>query len=253
MNKNNIRCIIVDDEPLARKGIEAKVLETGFMEVVGMFSGGLQAHRFLAENDVDLMFLDIQMPDITGLDLLKTLKKPPMIVFTTAYSEFALNGFEHDAIDYLLKPIDFQRFLKAANKVKERFDFLQLEKNSEKNIEKNEVEAIGEDFIYIRADRQFIKVPYKDIRYIEGMKNYAMVYTTSQKHMTAISLQKIIDQLPDTQFARINKSFIVNIAHIERIALDFIVLDKKTELPLGKAFQEHFITKYVKGNLLERK
>jgi DNA-binding LytR/AlgR family response regulator len=128
-----MKCIIVDDEPLARKGIEAKVRETGFMEVVGMFSGGLEAYRFLSENEVDLMFLDIQMPDMTGLDLAKTLKKPPMIIFTTAYSEFALNGYEYDAVDYLLKPIDFQRFLKAANKAKERFELLQLEKNVEKS------------------------------------------------------------------------------------------------------------------------
>jgi DNA-binding LytR/AlgR family response regulator len=252
MSKNiKIRCIIIDDEPLARKGIEAKVNETGFIEIIGMFAGGLEAHRFLSENEVDLMFVDIQMPDINGLELVKTLKKPPMVIFTTAYSEYALDGFELEALDYLLKPIDFQRFLKAVNKAKERFEYLQSLKNIEKIEE--EVDTVTDDFIYIRADRQYIKIPYKDIRYIEGMKNYAMVHSTTNKYMTAISLQKIIDQLPDTQFARINKSFIVNIAYIQRIMIDFIVLDKNTEIPFGKAFQEQFITKYVKGNLLERK
>ena len=240
-----MRCIIVDDEPLARKGLEDKVQKTGFMDIVGMFSGGVEANRFLSETTVDLMFLDIQMPDITGLELLQTLKNPPMVIFTTAYSEYALKGFELDAIDYLLKPIDFQRFLKAANKAKDIFELT--------HSEHNEADKVADDFIYIRADRQFVKVAFKDIRYIEGMKNYAMLHSTNGKYMTAISLQKIIEQLPDTQFARINKSYIVNVAYIQRIMLDFIVLDKNTEIPFGKAFQDDFITKFVKGNLLERK
>ena len=244
MNKN-MRCIIVDDEPLARKGLEDKVQKTGFMDIAGMFSGGVEANRFLSENAVDLMFLDIQMPDITGLELLQTLKNPPMVIFTTAYSEFALKGFELDVVDYLLKPIDFQRFLKAANKAKDIFELT--------HSEQPEADKVVDDFIYIRADRQFVKIAFKDIRYIEGMKNYAMLHTTSGKYMTAISLQKIIEQLPDTQFARINKSYIVNVVYIQRIVIDFIVLDKNTEIPFGKAFQDDFLAKFVKGNLLERK
>ena len=222
-----------------------KAQKTGFIDIAGMFSGGVEANRFLSENTVDLMFLDIQMPDITGLELLQTLKNPPMVIFTTAYSEYALKSFDLDVIDYLLKPIDFQRFLKAANKAKDIFDLT--------HSEHNETAKVADDFIYIRADRQFVKIAFKDIRYIEGMKNYAMLHSTSGKYMTAISLQKIIEQLPDTQFARINKSYIVNVAYIQRIMLDFIVLDKNTEIPFGKAFQDDFITKFVKGNLLERK
>ena len=240
-----MRCIIVDDEPLARQGLEAKVQKTGFIDIVRMFSGGIEANRFLSENAVDLMFLDIQMPDITGLELLQTLKNQPMVILTTAYSEFALKGFDLDVIDYLLKPIDFQRFLKAANKAKDIFELT--------HSEHIEADKVADDFIYIRADRQFVKIAFKDIRYIEGMKNYAMLHSTSGKFMTAISLQKIIEQLPDTQFARINKSYIVNVSYIQRIMLDFIVLDKNIELPFGKSFQDDFITKFVKGNLLERK
>ncbi len=240
-----MRCIIVDDEPLARQGLQDKAQKTGFIDIAGMFSGGVEANRFLSENTVDLMFLDIQMPDITGLELLQTLKNPPMVIFTTAYSEYALKGFDLDVIDYLLKPIDFQRFLKAANKAKDIFELT--------HSEQPEADKVADDFIYIRADRQFVKIAFKDIRYIEGMKNYAMLHSTGGKYMTAISLQKIIEQLPDTQFARINKSYIVNVAYIQRIMLDFIVLDKNTEIPFGKAFQDEFITKFVKGNLLERK
>jgi two-component system, LytTR family, response regulator len=240
-----MRCIIVDDEPLAREGLELKVQKTGFLELVGMFSGGLSANKFLAENAVDLIFLDIQMPDLTGLELLRTLKNPPLVIFTTAFSEYALEGFELDVVDYLLKPIDFQRFIKAANKAHEIWE--------QSRPKKRDVVEIPSEFIYIRADRQFIKVFFKDIRYIEGMKNYAMVHTVNEKLMTAISLQQILEQLPDTQFARINKSYIININYIQRILPDFILLDKKTELPFGNAFQEAFIEKFVKGNLLERK
>jgi two-component system, LytTR family, response regulator len=240
-----MRCIIVDDEPLAREGLELKVQKTGFLELVGMFSGGLSANQFLAENAVDLIFLDIQMPDLTGLELLRTLKNPPLVIFTTAFSEYALDGFQLDVVDYLLKPIDLQRFMKAANKAREIWEQSRPKKA-------NVVEPPSE-FIYVRADRQFIKVFFKDIRYIEGMKNYAMVHTINEKLMTAISLQQILEQLPDAQFARINKSYIINVNYIQRILPDFILLDKKTELPFGNAFQEAFIEKFVKGNLLERK
>ena len=239
-----MRCIIVDDEPLAREGIALKVKTAGFMELIGTFSGGVEANLFLLNNAVDLMFLDIQMPDISGLDLLKTLRNPPMVIFTTAFSEYALHGFELDAVDYLLKPIEFQRFLKAVNKAREIFESTRIDKVN--------VAEIHADFIYIRADRQYIKVFFKDIRYIEGMKNYAMLYTTTEKHMTAISLQLIMEQLPLTQFARINKSFIVNIDYVQRVQQDFIVLDKNVELPFGKAYQDDFINQFVKGNLLTR-
>ncbi len=240
-----MKCIIVDDEPLAREGLALKVKKIDFLELVGTFSGGVSANAFLAKNSVDLVFLDIQMPDLTGMELMKSLKNPPLVIFTTAFSEYALEGFELNAVDYLLKPIDFQRFIKAVNRAQEHFEAFQSEKIN--------TTEVHQDFIYIRADRQYVKVPFKDIRYIEGMKNYAMIYTTKDKYMTAISLQLITEQLPTTQFARINKSFIVNIDFIERITQDFIILDKKLDLPFGKAFQENFIATYVKGNLLERK
>jgi DNA-binding LytR/AlgR family response regulator len=241
-------CIIVDDEPFAREGLEMKVQKMGFLTLLGMFSGGLAANEFLATNPVDLVFLDIQMPDLTGLELLRTLKNPPLVIFTTAFSEYALNGFELDAVDYLLKPIDIQRFMKATNKAHEIWKFQNQEKISIEN-----VPTATSDFIYIRADRQYIKAFYKDIRYIEAMKNYAMIHTTTEKYMTAISLQQIIEQLPPLQFARISKSFIINIHFIHHILPECIVLDKGKELFFGKVFQEEFIERFVKGNLLERK
>ena len=240
-----MRCIIVDDEPLAREGLEMKVKKSGLLELVGQFSGGIEANRFLAANEVDLVFLDIQMPDLSGLELLQSLKNPPLVIFTTAFSEYALEGYEFDVVDYLLKPIDFQRFMKAVHKAHEHWELRQTQKASPAEVH--------HDFIYIRTDRQFVKVLFRDIRYIEGMKNYAMVHTTTEKYMTAISLQLTMEQLPEGQFARINKSFIVNVDFVKRVLPDHIQLDKGTELPFGRAFQEEFIGRFVKGNLLERK
>ena len=225
-----MRCIIVDDEPLAREGMALKIEKAGLLTLVGQFHNGLDANRFLTENVVDLVFLDIQMPDISGLDLLRTLKNPPMVIFTTAFPNYAVESFDLDAIDYLVKPIEFQRFMKAVNKAQEIFD---LRKNR-----RHEVAEVKEDFIYLRADRQFVKVFFSDLRYMEGMKNYVMFYTVREKIMTAISLNLIMEQLPAASFARINKSFIVNAAFVRRVMPDFILLDDKTELPFGKNYQE---------------
>jgi DNA-binding LytR/AlgR family response regulator len=240
-----MRCIIVDDEPLAREGLELKVKQVSFLKLVGTFSGGIKANEYLAAaNEVDLIFLDIQMADITGLELLQTLQKPPLVIFTTAYSEYAVTAFALDAVDYLLKPFDFQRFLRSVNKAHEIWH---QATRLETKVDDNSI-----DFIYIRANRQYIKVFLKDIRYIEGMKNYAMIYTTTEKFMTAISLSLILGQLPSTIFTRINKSFIINIQYIDRVLPNSILLDRGKELPFGKAFQDEFIAKFVKNNLLER-
>ncbi|MBI5917633.1 MAG: response regulator transcription factor [Bacteroidetes bacterium] len=238
-------CIIVDDEPLAREGLEMKVAKMGFLELVGQFYNGLDANRFLAEQPVDLVFLDIQMPDITGLELLRTLKNPPLVIFTTAFPQFALDSYELDAIDYLLKPIDFQRFVKAVNKAREIHDL--------RSRSQSQVEGVHEDSIFIRADRQFIKVFFKEIRYLEGMRNYVMFHTLNGKIMTAISLQQALEFLPKTHFARVNKSYVVNVDYVRRVQQDFILLDNSFEVPFGSAYQEEFIRNFVKGNLLERK
>jgi DNA-binding LytR/AlgR family response regulator len=240
-----MRCIIVDDEPLAREGIELKVKKIEFLELAGMFSGGIAANNFLVENnDIDLIFLDIQMPDLTGLELLRKIKKPPLVILTTAFSEYAIEGFELDVIDYLLKPIDFQKFIKAVNKAREIWDW--------SNRLKAEQSISQMDYIYIRADRQYIKVFLNEIYYIEGMKNYAMIYTKTGKYITAISLSLIMKQLPTYHFARINKSFIINTQYIERILTDTIILNTGKELPFGKVFHDKFIEKFVDGNLLKR-
>ena len=238
-----MKCIIVDDEPIAREGIELKVLKVPFLKLVGQFYNALDANAFLAANEVDLMFLDIQMPDLTGLELLKSLKNPPLVIFTTAYSEYALEGFELDAADYLLKPITFNRFLKAVNKAKEVYDLHQKNKNT--------VEAISDEFIYIKADRQYIRLFFKDIRYIEGMRNYVIIHTQKEKIMPAINVKQIYERLPKTIFARVSKSYIINVNYINRILTDFVMIGD-AEIPLGKTYKEQFIQRYVKGRLLNK-
>jgi DNA-binding LytR/AlgR family response regulator len=238
-------CIIVDDEPLAREGLELKIAKMGFLELVGQFVNGLDANRFLSDHHVELIFLDIQMPDITGLELLRTLKNPPLVILTTAYPQFALDGFALDVVDYLLKPIDFQRFVMAVNKAREIHDLRQRNKSH--------ADSVHDDFIYIRADRQYIKVFFKEIRYLEGMKNYVMFHTLGGRLMTAISLQQALESLPRVKFARVNKSYVVNVAFVRRVQTDFLLMDNDFEVPFGSAYQEDFIRTYVKGNLMERK
>lgn len=240
-----MKCIIVEDEPLAREGLEVKIKKLGYPTLVGSFRSGLEANKYLMEHEVDLIFLDIQMPDITGIDFFKSIKNPPPVIFTTAYSEYAIEGFELDAIDYLLKPYTFQRFVKAVNRARELHDL--------KHQATHEIESIQKDFIYLRANREFIKAQFSEIRYVEGMKNYVRFHTTKSKVMTAISLSKILDQLPESTFARINKSYIVNVDFIHKIVGDIILLDDDTELPIGRTFQEDFINTYIKDKLVERK
>lgn len=240
-----MNCIIVDDEPLAREGMELNVQDVPFLNLLGQFSTALTANDFLMQQQVDLMFLDIQMPGITGLEYLKTLKNPPLVILSTAYPQHALEGFELDVVDYLVKPVRMERFLKAVNKAKERYD---LQHQSQ-----NKVTEVEQEFIYLKADRKYIRVFFKDIKYIKGMKDYVMLYTKDEKKiMTAMNIKTIHAQLPARIFARVNKSYIINIDYIDAVELDFIQLAGE-EIPLGRTYKEHFIKTYIKDNLIGRK
>ena len=238
-----MRCIIVDDEPLAREGMELNVKELNFLDLVGQFHNAITANTFLAENEVDLMFLDIQMPGITGLDFLNSLRNPPLTILTTAYSEFALKGFEMDVVDYLLKPIRLDRFVKAVNKAQEIYQL--------KNPAVHKQDIQEQDFTYVASDRKYLKLYFKDIIFIEGMKDYVILNTKDKKIMPAMNLKTILQQLPPNIFARVNKSYIVNINFIKSVDTDFITLPNK-EIPLGRTYKEAFINNYIKTNLIKR-
>ncbi len=242
-----MNCIIVDDEPLAREGMELNVEDVPFLNLVGQFGTALAANDFLMRKEVDLMFLDIQMPGITGLDYLKTLKNPPLVILSTAYPQYALDGFELDVVDYLVKPVRMERFLKAVNKAKALYDL------HKPKITQNEVVEVEQEFMYLKADRKYIRVFFKDIKYIKGMKDYVMLYTQENKKiMTAMNIKTIHKQLPPSIFARVNKSYLININYIDEVEIDFIQLSGE-EIPLGRTYKEAFIQNYIKGNLIGRK
>jgi DNA-binding LytR/AlgR family response regulator len=236
-----MKCIIVDDEPLAREGMELNVNEVDFLDLQAQFGDAISAYNYLAENEVDLMFLDIQMPgEMTGLDLIKALPNPPMVILTTAYSEYAVEGFELAVVDYLVKPIRIQRFIQAVKKAKDKFDSI-----------KPQTPESDEPFIYLKADRKYIRLKLDEIVYIKGMKDYVMVYTEDSRYMTAMNIKTIYNQLNNPGFVRVSKSYIINSRFIQEVNQHGVkVLDE--EIPLGKTYKDEFIQNYIKDHLIQR-
>ena len=187
-----MRCIIVDDEQLARDVLEMYVEKNPDLQLVGICKNAREALNTIEHQTVDVMFLDIQMPDVSGMNLVKSLKNPPLIVFTTAYDDYALEGYEVSAIDYLLKPISPERFDKAVEKVK---IVLGLQQN-----------ASNEDYMFVRADYQDVKVKFSDIQYVEGLKDYVKIVLPEKKIITLMNIKGILEKLPDDRFVRVHKS-----------------------------------------------
>jgi len=238
-------CIIVDDEPLARQGMEMNIAQVSSLQLLGSFSNALAASDFIRKENVDLMFLDINMPELNGLDFLKSLLDAPLVVFTTAYPQYALESYELDALDYLVKPIRIERFLKAVNKAE---NHLRLLRNENTN---NLVERIEDDFVFIKADRKFFKIYFKDILYIEGLKDYVIIYTADNKIITSMNVKTIAAQLPATIFARVSKSYIVNVLHITSFDNELVYI-QNNEIPLGQSFKDDFLKQYIDGKIVKR-
>jgi DNA-binding LytR/AlgR family response regulator len=236
-------CIVVDDEPLARQGMEMNIAQVSGLSLLGSFSNALAASDFLRKEGVDLMFLDINMPELSGLDLLKSLRDAPLVIFTTAYPQYALESYELDAIDYLVKPIRMERFLKAVNKCENHLRLLQGTGN--------QVEKIEDDFVYIKADRKYFKIWFKDILYIEGLKDYVVIYTQDNKIMTSMNVKTIAAQLPSSIFARVSKSYVVNVMHITSFDNELVYI-QNNEIPLGQSFKDEFIRQYIDGKIVKR-
>jgi DNA-binding LytR/AlgR family response regulator len=237
-----MNCIIVDDEPLAREEMQALIKDISQVEILGKFSNAPTALDFLKLNEVDLIFLDIEMPMVTGLDFAAQLPKQTLIIFTTAYPQYALKSYELDAIDYLLKPIEKNRLEKAISKA-EAFRKLLSD-----DTEKNTVEANTTDSLLIKADRRFYKINFKDIKYIEGLKDYVVIYTGNQKLITAMNLKTIHQKIPQNIFLRVSKSYVVNKNYIESFDHHSIFLEG-TEIPLGEVYKKDFFSIYSGGSL----
>ena len=226
-----LRCLLVDDEPPALEILESYIDSIDGLEIVAKCENAIQAFQVLQEKQVDLMFLDIKMPKLLGTDFLRSLRNPPKVIFTTAYREYALDGFELDVVDYLLKPIPIERFLKAIAKVS-KFDNKTLVSEVEK------FQPNKEAFLYFRADRKMVKVLTNDILYIESLKDYIKIITTNAKPLLVKqSISSLEEMLPDSNFVRIHRSFIIAIDKIKAFSPTHIeILDK--ELPIGRLYQK---------------
>jgi DNA-binding LytR/AlgR family response regulator len=234
-----IKTIVVEDEHLAREGLMNYISELDFLEVTAQCETAMEANDVLASQKVDLMFLDIQMPKITGLDFLKSLKTPPMVIVTTAYPNFALQGYELDVLDYLVKPFPFNRFLKAANKAR---DFFELKS---KPLASDNVNP-GLDYFFIKCDYRYEKIHFKDILYIEGMENYIVIWTSTQKYITLLRMKTIEETLPPAQFMRIHKSFIVSTLAITAIDGNDVVVGGK-RLPISREKKSEIMERVIKN------
>ena len=239
-----IRCLAIDDEPLALQQIANYISKVPFLELAAQCQSAVEARTFLEHDTVDAIFCDINMPDLNGMDFIKSLAAPPLVVFTTAYSEYAVEGFRVNAVDYLLKPFGLQDFLRAANRLKERSS-LQLPLKGEKTEEE------GNDTLFLKTDSRIVKVSISDIRYIEGMSEYLKVWLDSQPKpiITLLSMKKMEEYLP-TSFMRIHRSYIVNLTKIQEVNKNRVILDANTYLPIGdlykEAFQTYLDTKFLK-------
>jgi DNA-binding LytR/AlgR family response regulator len=223
--------MIVDDEPLACELMRGHIEKLENFEIVADCHNAMKALSVLREKHVDLIFMDIQMPQITGIEFLKTLKHPPKVIFTTAYREYALEGFELDVVDYLLKPITFERFLKSVNK------YYQMCQDQVQVVPNATSEKVMEDsFIYVKENKKVIKVYLSEIRYIEGLSEYVQIYTEKRKIITKTSMALMEEKLPTENFLRIHKSYIVPVNKIEAFTANTIEIHGK-ELPIGRNFK----------------
>ncbi len=227
-----IRCVAIDDEPLALTQIGAYLERTPFLETVALCSNAFEALQFVRDEKADLLFADINMPDLNGLDFVKSLEKKIPVIFTTAYSEYAIEGFQVDALDYLLKPISYAMFLKSANKAKAWFDL---------NQRPEEPAQAQNEYIFVKAEHRLIRIQLSEIKYIEGSNEYIIIHLTKDKPLTTLMRMKNIElMLPTTHFMRIHRSFIVNLNHVKVIERNRIVFDDKIYIPVGEQYKENF-------------
>jgi DNA-binding LytR/AlgR family response regulator len=236
-----LNCLIVDDEPVARKGLEEYVREVEFLNLVGQCENALKATAMLSQHPVDLLFLDIQMPKLTGIDFLKTLKNPPLVIFTTAYSEYALEGYALDVVDYLMKPITFERFLKAAQKA---FDLHCLKKSPGSD-------KVAEDHFFVKCDSKFEKIYFNEVTFIEGLQNYAVIHTLSRKLITYITMTSLEHQLPKEQFMKVHKSYIVSIPQVKAIEGNEILMGQ-ARIPISRTLKDEVVNHILGNKLFKR-
>lgn len=235
-----MKCVIIDDEPLAVELLEDFVKKVDSLELVRTFNNAIDAISFINQNNVDLIFLDIQMPHFSGIEFLNTIEKKPLIIFTTAYSDYAVEGFNLGAVDYLVKPIPFHRFLKAVVRAQQ----IANPAAATQPVTENSISTESEqDFMFVRAEYENVKMNFSDILFIEGLKDYVKIYTTDGKFtLTLISLIKLENLLSNKGFSRIHRSYIINIKHVKSIQKNKVLISDK-RIPISESYKNTFFEK----------
>ena len=245
---NPIKYLIIDDEPLAREGIRIMADKFDNLLYAGECHNALQAITTLNEQvDIDLLFLDIEMPGLTGLEFLKSTQFNKQIILTTAYPQYALESYEYGVVDYLVKPVRLERFAQAITKVT---SLNQVTPND--STETTPHQVTDQDSIYVKSERTIIKLKYEDIKYISGLKDYVAIHTTNGKILTALNIKTINSQLPQHIFCRINKSYIINVSKIDRITKSDVNIGEM-EIAIGETYKAEFFTNHIDDHLLKRK
>jgi DNA-binding LytR/AlgR family response regulator len=233
-----INCLVVDDEPIAREGILEYIRQIDYLNPVAQCKSAAEAAGLLQKNKIDLVFIDIQMPKLSGIEFVKALADPPLVIFTTAYSEYALEGFELDVVDYLLKPISFARFLKSAEKAQSYFNA------------RNKEVSISQDFFFIKCNGKIEKIVMADVIYIEAMANYVIIYTRQKKYITYLTFSGIEEQLPTQLFVKIHKSYLVAISAIQTIDGNEVITSLM-RLPMSKNYRNDVMNR-IESRLIKR-
>ena len=232
-----IKCIITDDEPLARKGLQGYIEKIDFLELAGVCEDAIQLNSLLKQQQADLLFLDIEMPYVTGIDFLRNTPNAPKVIFTTAYEQYAIKGYELDVLDYLLKPISFERFLKAANKA---YDYFSSSPNNAGN------------YLFIKTDNKLEKVNLQELLFVEAMENYVALYTADKKLVTHSTLKALQEKLPAGQFIQPHKSYLVNTQCIQSIEGNILHVGGKYQIPISKYQKEEIMERIVNDKLLKK-
>lgn len=236
-----IRCLAIDDEPLALQQLTAYIKKIPFLELVDSCQSAHDALTVMNQEVIDAIFVDINMPDLNGMDFVKSLTVPPLVVFTTAYSEYAVEGFKVDAVDYLLKPFGLTDFQRAANKVKARYD-----QQNTAVIAQDE-----EDTLFLKTDYKVIRIDVKDIRYVQSMSEYLKIFLEGRAKpvIVLLSMKKMEERLPENQFMRIHRGYIINLKKIQEVNKNRVIMDEETYLPIGDNYKEAF-NSYLESKFL---
>lgn len=231
-----IKCIITDDEPVARKGLRGYIEKIDFLTLIGECEDAIQLNTMLKIYEVDLIFLDIEMPEMTGLELLSNLTNPPKVIIVSAYEQYALKGYEFDVVDYLLKPVSFDRFLKAVNRAHDLFQIEQKENH---------------DYIFVKSDKQLKKILFKDVLFIESMENYVVIQTTSSKEIVYTTLKQLYESLPQDIFQQTHRSYIVNIKEVTAIDGNQLVISHY-KISVARNLKDHIFSLILNNRLINR-